>query len=795
MKYAAHLRQRFREARCKRTRVLTFDRETTIGKYMGRKASPFDPMNWIVATGWKYLDEKQVNHRYYNSPSEFPDSDEMPIDDVLYLVGFNIKFDLLWKWNDPEFRRFRATGGKIWDCQLAQYLLTGQIMNMKAGEMSRPSMNNVARRMGLGLKIDEVKKLWDQGIDTSDINKDLLLSYLCGSKDMNTVNRYGEVLGDVLTTEEIFKAQVKKARELGCMPLLEARMQSLMCTTEMEYNGLSVDVKLGEANRIRLTDACNELWENLECEVSDLPFEFNWGSSTQLGALLFGGDVKYKVQKPHPTQPYFFKEEIVQVLDKNGSPVIYQSGKKEGEFKTKKQKVYDLDRPKLKWFEEVYSFPGLVEGLPEWKTKKGSWKTDADTLDEVVDTYEDQDFIEILGIYRWLDKDLGTYYKKWNEKKQQWKGMLTLVQPDGFIHHSLNHCVTKTGRQSSSNPNCQNLPRGDKSVVKQMFRSRFGNEGVMMEIDFGAIEVVVKAMLASDRQLIEDLMAGVDMHTMRLSLVTGEDYDLLMKIKDDESHPRHKEVKSARQNIKGYSFSSQYGAGLATMAANCGLTKEKTQELQNAEKARYNKVTDYEESVFAAIEASARNVANVKTKNGYPAKRGKYTSPFGSIYTFTQIDAPSFLAKRGIYTNFYKPEMMNFPTQGDAGVVVQVAQGKLMSHFSELYNYEDKAFLVNTVHDCVWLDVHKSVADQVAHDIKRIMENVPRYLNEIFGMYAHVPFPADLEVGPNMYELHGYHDYDYESYPTPHTSAWPEEYGQTTVAYYDWDDNPIAEVA
>ncbi len=316
----------------------------------------------------------------------------------------------------------------------------------------------------------------------------------------------------------------------------------------------------------------------------------------------------------------------------------------------------------------------------------------------------------------------------------------------------------------------------------------------MIEVDYGAIEVVVKAMLAGDKQLIEDLMAGVDMHTMRLALCTGSDYNELMGILDDESQPRFKEAKAARQNIKGYSFASQYGAGPKTMAAATGLTIDEVKELQAAEKRRYHAVTAYEDGVEAAVNASSRGVANVQTSSGYPAQRGKYTSPLGSIYVFTTIDAPDFLKKKGIYTNFYKPEMMNFPTQGDAGVIMQIALGKLMAHFSELMNYEDRAYLVNTVHDCCWLDVHNSVKEQVVHDVKRIMENVPRYLNEMFGLKAHVPFPADLEIGSTMYDLHKYREYDYNEYPTPHTSAWPEEYGQDTIAYFDWDDNPIAEV-
>ena len=339
--------------------------------------------------------------------------------------------------------------------------------------------------------------------------------------------------------------------------------------------------------------------------------------------------------------------------------------------------------------------------------------------------------------------------------------------------------------------NCQNIPRGDKSEVKRMFVSRFGEQGRMIEIDYSAVEVVVKAMLSKDRMLTKDLMDGVDMHLMRLSLVKLEDYEVLHSIMDDEGHPRYKEVKSGRQSIKGYSFASQYGAGPKKMAESTGLSVETIKGLQAAEKARYSDVTAYESNVEHEVEASARTASNVKTDAGHTTKRGRYMSPLGTIYTFTARDAPKFLQDKGIYVTFYKPEMMNFPTQGDAGAIVQVVMDKLQQHFAELMNYEDQAYLCNTVHDCIWADVHESIADQVAHDMKRIMENVPRYIEEMVKIKSHVPYPVAVEVGRNMYDLHKYKEFNYEKYPTPHTSAWPEEYGQTMLQYYDWDDNPI----
>ena len=101
-------------------------------------------------------------------------------------------------------------------------------------------------------------------------------------------------------------------------------------------------------------------------------------------------------------------------------------------------------------------------------------------------------FLESLAKVEGLAKDLGTYYVVTDPDTGQQKGMLTLVQADGIIHHMLNHTSTVTARFSSSNPNLQNLPKDGKSLVKSVFISRFGSEGKVIQSDFTALEVYIQ---------------------------------------------------------------------------------------------------------------------------------------------------------------------------------------------------------------------------------------------------------------------------------------------------------------
>ena len=84
--------------------------------------------------------------------------------------------------------------------------------------------------------------------------------------------------------------------------------------------------------------------------------------------------------------------------------------------------------------------------------------------------------------------------------------------------------------------------------------------------------------------------------------------------------------------------------------------------------------------------------------------------------------------------------------------------GVMWRWFMQNDNFGGLALLVNTVHDCYWVDCHKSVVDKVVAGLERIMGAVPQLLKLKFGIDCPVPFPSETEVGPNMYDLSHYHE-------------------------------------
>lgn len=738
---------------------MVYDLETQTTTYLKRKASPWHPDNYIVAAGWKLRGDKQCSWDYNPEPTKY--NLKIP-EHVTLLVGFNLKFDMLWQWDNPDLIAFFERGGKIWDCQYAEYLLNGQ-----DPRYHYCSLTEVAPTYGGTEKIDEVKVLWDAGVQTSDINKDLLIDYLVGTIEEE---RNG---GDIGNTEITFLGQIKKAKELGMLTAIQSRMDGLCATTDMEFNGLQIDYAEAKSQFKQLSAERVAAKEELEQYVPELPeaLEFNWGSRVHKSCLIFGGTVKYKKRdryldpKTGELARFVLQEDWPLVDGEPVDPKIFEKtnlvqdtfkgGKRKGEPKTKKVKV--PGDYKEKWQDFYFTFDGFVPGRPEWQTKT----TDAagnplfSTSGETVAMLENSGvpFCTTLATYEALDKEINTYFLSRN-KDGELSGMLTCVDKrDHRIHHNLNHCATVTSRLSSDNPNLQNIPRADKSNLKRVFASRYGDEGVMVEADYSQLEVVVQGVLSGDKHLLEDLRNRIDFHCKRVAIQPkyGITYEEVLKIIKDEDHEHHALWKKRRTNAKIFSFQRAYGAGAPLIAAFTGMTVEEVQELIAADEATYPGVVDFNTDVENIVKDSAKPFRD-PSNNFQVFRRGYWQAPTGCLYCFRSWPAKDWQRERGIDESFNPTEMKNYPIQGTGGEIVQGICGKLWRHFVANNNYGGKAVLCNTVHDCVWVDCHQDVKEQVCKDIKEIMESVDEWFLQ-FGVEITVPFPVEVEVGPNMLDL------------------------------------------
>lgn len=360
------------------------------------KASPFCIENQVCWTGIT----DSVGYVHTTRESSISIAEETKL-----LVGANIKFDLLYLMRNQDFREWMRKG-RIWDVQLAEYLLTGQ-------EHLWAKLDDLAIKYGGTVKDDRLKELWNNDVDTENIDPDIIVPYL---------------RSDVINTEIVFKNQLSLAQELGMMPLMWAQMDALLATTEMEFNGMKFNKDACIADSVIIAEAVYKLGRDLEdilesSHVNPEGESANPNSAKQVSAFLFGGTVVDKVPEP--------------VLSETGEPVVYKSGKRKGEVRT-------VLRSRERRVRGIGAIPNA-----DWETsKKGVYQVNDKVLKTLLKNgYSYKNFILKLLRLRSMSKDLKTYFKGYSD----------LTWPDGFIHPNFNHCATATGRLSHSAPNLGNV--------------------------------------------------------------------------------------------------------------------------------------------------------------------------------------------------------------------------------------------------------------------------------------------------------------------------------------------------
>lgn len=349
--------------------IRVLDLETESNEYMGHKASPHCPDNYIVAPGWQDFTWAgdalgPVQHRYFPTIEDEAADDWFKLDGIDFIVCHNAGYEMSWFLNRhrEEFMRFLARGGRVFCTALAEYLLSHQ-------QHLYPSLDEVAPTHGGTHKVDGIKILWEQGHLTSEIDKELLLEYLIGPE------------GDIENTRKTFFSQRQQLVAAGMWDMYMERCEGMLAYSLCEDAGLYIDTVVAEENLAEQERELAEINEQINKLLPELPehLEFNWGSLYHVSALLFGGAVKYKHRVSYDPIKYE-KIEVYQFGDKqvstayfpegiedgaiatweadHGELVRYKSGKNKGQPKVLK---VDSDVEKLKWADTTFRFEGLID--------------------------------------------------------------------------------------------------------------------------------------------------------------------------------------------------------------------------------------------------------------------------------------------------------------------------------------------------------------------------------------------------------------------------------------------------
>lgn len=193
-------------------------------------------------------------------------------------------------------------------------------------------------------------------------------------------------------------------------------------------------------------------------------------------------------------------------------------------------------------------FP-ILKYTKDKKSKKES--TNPSTDEETLLNLKQHDkggFIVALLKLRGFKQNYNTFIKGYRE----------LPQSDGRIHPKFNIQGTVTGRLSSSDPNAQQIPKKEVNPdIKRQFITP--PDELLLGCDYSQAELRIMAHLSGDETLLEAFAKGWDPHLAIACQKYGEDYDSILPIYKDETHPRYKEWKVKRKQAKQIVFGCIYG--------------------------------------------------------------------------------------------------------------------------------------------------------------------------------------------------------------------------------------------
>ena len=538
---------------------------------------------------------------------------------------------------------------------------------LSAQQTKWSSLDELSIKYGLPVKDDTIKKYFQAGLGSDKIPSEELIPYL---------------EQDVTNTTEIAKKQWQRAVDQGQLTLIETQMEALHATTEMQFNGLHIDrVALDKYTLVVVNDYV-DVKLNLELIASKHVDDIN--SPKQWSQFFFGGTKKVKV-----------KEEVG----------FYKNGK----VKTKLMDKEITLKPFIKYIPD----PDKVSA------KTGQVSVDDSVLGDMLKHTFDKEaiaIIESLLKYRELSKQLSTYVQ----------GLSKHIIGD-YIHGKLNHTATVTGRLSSTNPNLQNI---SNNPIKQIFNSRWGDKGVIVEMDFNQLEVVALAHVTSDLQLIYDISSGADIHSELYKAMFGR-------------YP----TKEERKPFKARTFQLIYGAGAKAISKSAGCSLDEAKKFVAVFYTRYPYVAKWHTEFAKEVETKSKYELDESGLHE-KVKTYIYKTETGRRFCFKEYHSDSSWSSRSY--NFSPTELKNYPVQGLAtGDIVPTMLGVMF----RLLKGRDDVKMVNTIHDSLMFDVRLDAADDFVKGMTELLQNTHVYFENIFEKPLALKLNAGASVGINWFEM------------------------------------------
>jgi DNA polymerase I-like protein with 3'-5' exonuclease and polymerase domains len=679
--------------------ITVLDIETTFTKE--GDPTPFNPNNRLVSIGinneYFFFYHKEMNDMKKIQENKI--AIQKILDESVLVVGHNLKFDMSWMY---EFG-FKYEG-KLYDTMLAEY-----VVNRGAKDKSI-SLKESCKRRGLSMKSDILSTYMDSGYGIDEI-------------PMEKLEEYGKQ--DVAITKQLYLTQVRLYNQPGnkvLKPTRDLMNDFLRVLIDMECNGNYIDLQELDVVEKELNQEYyklkNKIGKIIQQVMGDT--KINLSSTEDLSkviysrkvhdkntwATLFNIGIDKRTKKPKK-RPMMTDREFSNVITKHTEQVyktiaqqcnicsgvgyIRQLKKDGTPFKNLSKCSKCKSEGML--FIETEAKAGF-----NWTTKlvadvsQGGFKTDKETLNRISKLAEGslKEFVDSVIRYSAIETYLNTFVT----------GIKDNVRENKVLHPSFNQHTTVTGRLSSSKPNFQNMPRGDKFPVKRVIKSRFEN-GEILEVDFSQLEFRTAVFLAQDVQGMKDIADGVDVHQYTADVIG-----------------------CSRQDAKAHTFKPLYGGMLG---------KKKEKEYYEKFLKKYKDIADWHMKLQERAYSS--NIVRL---------------PSGREYYFPNV-FKRVNKRTGFISYSNSTNIKNYPVQGF--VTADIVPLACINVWELLKERGKKSLIINTVHDSVILDMHPDEIDDVVNIVKTGFKNVKDAMFTRYNCELNVPLDFEIKKGKNWLDL------------------------------------------
>lgn len=552
---------------------------------------------------------------------------------------------------------------------------------------------------------------------------------------LQKVIEYGE--GDIISTGELFLAQLKELEEpksKSLQVIVQGANDLTDVVIDMELNGIKIDREaLNEVEQSFQQESDQldkEIKDQLREVMGDRPYKMTSGPDTSKAlysrdfinadwkknwkhVMNLGTDAKGK-QKYQPRYSrskfanyvkshfkYVYREIAHHCHSCNGTGMIRKT-KKDGTPYKNLSPCPRCDKEGV-----IYEKTNKVAGfkLVPFGTMDASvngFKTDKKTLEKLIKQAQSKGNLEAASFLtkvirkNAVDVYLNTFIK----------GINLYTRTTDIIHPNFNQVNTATGRLSSSSPNWQNMPKGNKFPVRKAVVSRFEG-GEIWESDYSQLEFRGAGELSRDPVIIQQVKDGFDVHRQTASIIN--------KCKPEEV------TKEQRGQAKATTFSPLYGGRGAFEPEHIKSYFEKYFEI-------YQRLGEWHKELFT------------QALDG-----GVITTPTGRQFKFNGVVRTA----GGRVSN--ATNICNYPVQSfSTADCVPRGCVNVLRMFREAGL---KSKLIITVHDSIVCDVHPEEKSQVLEILKKGMRGVSEDAKTLWNFEMLLPLDIEVATGKNWMEI------------------------------------------